>query len=391
MAYDAIVIGAGLPGLLAAWRLAEGGFATAVAERRWTASGSSSLAAGHVPQDSTSPANLAILRRTKAVVEDLEHRTGGMVRFAPVGGIGLSTSPDGVRLFRERAALAARLGVAGECLEPGEVAARWPELNAEGLTAGYYTAGDGLVRSQSLAAALAAAAAQAGAEIWEGCPVESVRIEGDRVTGVAIGGEKIAARRALVAAGAWSAPLLAASGLRLPVRTFTLTAAFLAGAPTDLPFLSEMEAGFYALRRSPRTLLLGLPPADLDADPENFSADPDPAEANRFLGMLRRRVPALRSATIAGGWTGILTATPDAWPLLGRFGPDGLFLATGFGGGGLQRMAAAEAVAQLMLGREPFYDLSSGEALRFNGYQGEPFSFREGPFYYGETGAAQLW
>ena len=391
MTYDAIVIGAGLPGLLAAWRLAEGGFATAVAERRWTASGSSSLAAGHVPQDSTSPANLAILRRTKAVVEELDRRTGGMVRFTAAGGIVLSTSPDGVRLFRERADLAARLGVAGEYLEPGEIAARWPELNAEGLTAGYYTAGDGLVRSQPLAAALAGAAAQAGAEIWEGCPVESVLVEGDRVAGVVIGGEKVAARRALVAAGAWSAPLLAASGLRLPVRTFTLSAVFLAGASADLPFLSELEAGFYALRRSPRTLLLGLPPADLDADPERFPPDPDPAAANRFLEMLRRRVPALRSAAAAGGWTGILTATPDAWPLLGRFGPDGLYLATGFGGGGLQRMAAAEAVAQLMLGREPFYDLAAGEALRFDAYQGGPFDFREGPFYYGETGAAQLW
>ena len=86
MRYDAVVIGAGLPGLLAAWKLAEGGFRVAVLERGTIASESSALAAGHIPQESTSSANLAVLLRTRAIIDELDRVTGGMVRFHVVAG-----------------------------------------------------------------------------------------------------------------------------------------------------------------------------------------------------------------------------------------------------------------------------------------------------------------
>ena len=44
-----------------------------------------------------------------------------------------------------------------------------------------------------------------------------------------------------------------------------------------------------------------------------------------------------------------------------------------------------------MLDEEPFYDIRAQEALRFDGYDGTPFEFREGPFYYSESAPEQLW
>lgn len=390
---DAVVVGAGLPGLLAAWRLAQGGMDVVVLERRTTASESSALAAGHIPQESISPVNLAVLRRTRAIVDELDRATGGVVRFHEVGGLQLAAGPDGAEVFHARAAQAAGLGAAGEFLTPQEAAARWPNLACGDLAGAYYTAGDGFVRSLNLAAVLAETARQAGAEIWEGCPAERITFGGGRVTGVEAGGGAVSAPRALAAAGAWSGPLLARSGLRLPAKSFVLQAVTLAGAGGwgGLPFLSEFEAGYYAMPRAPGALLLGLPPADLDVDADRFSRRPDPEAAARYVRMLRRRVPALERARPAGGWAGVLTSAPDAWPLVGRFGPEGLYTATAFGGGGVQRVAAAEAAAQLMLGEEPFYDIRAQEASRFDGYDGSPFDFREGPFYYSDNQTAQLW
>lgn len=391
MGYDAIIVGAGLPGLLASWKLAEGGFEVAVLDRRTVAAESSALAAGHVPQESTSPVNLAVLRRTRDIVGELDRATGGMVRFHEVGGLQLATGPEGARAFRARADLSARLGVAGQCLEPSEIAARWPNLHTGDLAAGYFTTGDGFVRSQNLAVVLGAMARNAGAEIWEGCPADRVLVTGGRVSGVEVGGERVSAPRVLVAAGAWSQPLLARSDLHLPTKSFVLQAVILVGDHGGLRFMSEVEAGYYMMPRAPGALLLGLPPTDIDVDVERFSRLPDPAAVGRWVNLLRRRVPILEGATVAGGWAGALVSTPDAWPLVGRFGPEGLYVATGFGGGGVQRVATAEAVAQLMLGEEPFYDIQAAEACRFDGYDGEPFEFREGPFYYGETSGAQLW
>ena len=391
MRYDAVVIGAGLPGLLAAWKLAEGGLRVAVLERGTIASESSALAAGHIPQESTSAANLAVLLRTRAIIEELDRVTGGMVRFHTVGGLQMATTEDGARALRARLDLAAPLGVAGEYLEPDMIAARWPNLRTDDLAGGYYTGTDGFVFSQTLSVILAGMARNAGAEIWEGCAVDRLTVDGGRVSGVAAGGHHVSAPRVLVAAGAWSAPLLARSGLFLPTKTFVLSAVIVLGDHGGLRFMSEFEAGHYVMPRSPATLLLGLPPSEIGVDADRFSRHPDPAAATEWLGRLQRRVPALREARVAGGWAGVLVATPDAWPLVGRFGPEGLFVATGFGGGGVQRVATAEAVAQQMLDEEPFYDIRAQEALRFDGYDGTPFDFREGPFYYTETAATQLW
>ena len=391
MRYDAVVIGAGLPGLLAAWKLAEGGFKVAVLDRRTIVSESSALAAGHVPQESTSPANLAVLLRTRAIVDELDRVTGGMVRFHVVGGLQVATSEAGTEAFRVRADLAARLSVAGECLDPGMIASRWPDLYTGDLAGGYYTEGDGFVLSQSLGMVLGGMARNAGAEIWEGCSAERLVIDSGRVAGVVASGELVTSQRVLVAAGAWSAGLLARSGLVLPTKSFVLQALIVVGDHGGLRFMSEFEAGHYLMPRSPATLLLGLPPTDIDVDAERFSRHPDPAVASRWLGLLRTRVPALREARVAGGWAGVLVSTPDAWPLVGRFGPEGLFVATGFGGGGVQRVAAAEAVAQLMLDQEPFYDIQAQEARRFDSYDGATFDFREGPFYYSESTPNQLW
>ena len=45
-----------------------------------------------------------------------------------LGGLQVAAGLDGARAFRARAGLAADLGVAGEYLEPQEIASRWPNL-----------------------------------------------------------------------------------------------------------------------------------------------------------------------------------------------------------------------------------------------------------------------
>ena len=314
-----------------------------------------------------------------------------MVRFHVVGGLQMATSAHGARALRARMDLAERLGVGGEYLEPDMIASRWPNLWTDDLAAGYYTETDGFVFSQTLTVVLAGMARNAGAEIWEGCAADRLVVESGHVSGVVTSGHHVMAPRVLVAAGAWSAPLLARSSIFLPTKSFVLSALILVGDHGGLRFMSEFEAGHYVMPRSPATLLLGLPPSDIGVDVDRFPRHPDPVAAAEWLGLLRRRVPALREARVAGGWAGVLVATPDAWPLVGRFGPEGLFVATGFGGGGVQRGATAEAVAQLMLEEEPFYDIRAQEALRFDSYDGTPFEFREGPFYYSESSQEQLW
>ena len=369
---------------MAAWCLAEGGFDVAVFDRKHVAAESSALAAGHIPQETLSAENLAVLRRTRTIIDELDAITNGVTRFHVVGGIQLATGSTGSQALQNRARLAADLGVAGELLTPSEITARWPVLSTSDISAGYYTRGDGFVRSLNLTIVLGAMAGAAGADICEGCPVDAVRIANGRVVGVEVGGELVSAAQVLVAAGAWSGPLLEASGVLIPTTSFVLQAALLAGVQIDLPFSAEVEAEYYAIQRTPTSLLLGLPPSNIGGDVDHFSREPEQQDVARFLKLLRNRIPELENVPPAGGWAGALVATPDGDPLVGPFGPDGLSVVTGFGGGGLQRVSAAEAAAQVMLGAQPFVELERFAASRFDGYGGEDFEFRDGPFYYTE-------
>lgn len=70
-----------------------------------------------------------------------------------------------------------------------------------------------------------------------------------------------------------------------------------------------------------------------------------------------------------------------ARPLIGAWrSVPGLFLASGFGGGGVQRMASAEAVADQIAGTQVGVDVTEYRAARFAGYAGDEFPLWDGPY-----------
>src|SRR5918998_1211494 len=84
--------------------------------------------------------------------------------------------------------------------------------------------------------------------------------------------------------------------------------------------------------------------------------------------VLRRRAPILLDAPIAGGWWGDYEMTPDHKALIGEAAaPPGRFLyATGFSGHGFQQAPAiGEILRDMVLGEDPFVDVSPLSADRF--------------------------
>jgi glycine/D-amino acid oxidase-like deaminating enzyme len=383
---DVIVVGAGLPGLRIAGLLAAAGRRVAVFERRTIASESSSLAAGHVPQRAYSRPVQDILLRTRQIVDELDRQTGGIVRFNVVGGLMLSANEANIATFEAHQRELESWGVASECLSPAEVARRWPQIRTDDLRAAHWAGTDGFVRSLDLADALAGVARNAGAVIHEGAPVQRLAIGDGRVEGVVVADTLVRAPQVVLAAGGWSLPLAAASGFAVPVRPFSLSVVMLLGVPFSLPFISDIDGHVYAVQRAPDELLLGLPP-QLDVTFERFPREPDADEQADGLAAIRHRIPALGDAVPTGGWAGLLVSTPDGKSLLGAHPEiEGMSLATGFGGGGLQWTGAADAVADELLGREPFFDWSEHRATRFAGYRGEDFGFkRDLPNFYDDA------
>ncbi len=101
-------------------------------------------------------------------------------------------------------------GIAHEVLDGTEVGRRFPQfLGLSGDEIGYYEPGGGYVRPERCIAAQLRRAGELGAGIRTGCEVSAIAQEGSGVR-IQTSDGPILAERAVVAAGAWTAPLLGA-------------------------------------------------------------------------------------------------------------------------------------------------------------------------------------
>ena len=84
-----------------------------------------------------------------------------------------------------------------------------------------------------------------------------------------------------------------------------------------------------------------------------------------WRARLARRYPPAASAPVVRAWAGLYDMTPDAHPIIGPVA-EGVYAVCGFSGHGfMQSPAVGRAVAEELLGREPFLDLTPYRLERF--------------------------
>jgi glycine/D-amino acid oxidase-like deaminating enzyme len=199
-----------------------------------------------------------------------------------------------------------------------------------------------------------------------GCEVTGIEVDHGAIRAVRTNRGDVATGTVVCCAGVWSRALGAMVGVDIPVdpvwREITYTAP-VAGLAETMPLTIDFSTGFYFHREGPG-LLFGM--ADRD-QPAGFDAPTDPDWLLTVMGVAERRCPQLLDLGLAGGWKGYYEVSPDHNALVGESASVSRFLyATGFSGHGfLQGPAMGEIVRDLVLGREPFVDVSPLSAERF--------------------------
>jgi D-amino-acid dehydrogenase len=375
---DFVVIGGGIAGAGAAYRLARAGARVTLVDRgdegQATAAGAGIIAPGTSLRDVplfltiASPAVRSYPELVAQLAEDGEPETG----YETCGALFVATSdeeaarlPDVARIFQERqAAGVPNLGEVRR-LTGREARALFPPL-AEHPGA-LFVPDAARVDGRLMRDALRRAAERRGARIVRGNAVPD--ISGGRAVGVRIEGDgaprRLAAEAVIVAAGAWSHELGDALGVPLPTEPqrgqivhLELPSTETTGWPIVLGFHDQ-----YLLAFRPNRVVAG---ASRETG-SGFACRLTAGGTHGVLTQALRVAPGLAGATIAEWRIGMRPASPDGLPILGPApGLANVYLATGFGPSGLQLGPWSGAtMANLAVGGSSAVDLGPFGAGRF--------------------------
>lgn len=363
---EVVVVGGGISGASIAFHLAEAGIDVCLLERSELASGSTSRAAGGVRAQFADPLNIQLGMRSLEAFARFEERPGAAIDLEQVGYLFLLDRPEDVAIFEASVAVQNELGLPSRVLTPDEAKAISPLAGLEGVLAATFCPLDGTASPEAVVQGYAAGARGHGGTVVTGCAVTGVQVEGGEIRAVETDSGRIETSVVACAAGVWSPELARMVGVELPVEPLFREVGYTGPAelPEPFPLTVDFSSGLYFHREGPG-LLFGM------ADQEQVAGfDAPPPERpwlEKVVDVAERRLPSLLEMGIAGGWRGYYDMSPDNNALIGEVERPLRFLyATGFSGHGfLQGPAVGEIVRDLILGRDPFVDVSALSVERF--------------------------
>jgi len=366
--YDIIIIGGGIMGSATAYYLTkkDPSLKVAVIERDPTyARASTTLSMSNVRIQFSLKENIQISQYAFEVLDRFEdemavdgnkpkiyyHREGNLFL------VDENNEAQARRAFDLQQSLGCRI----EWWTPQKIKEAFPLYETGSFIGGTYGPDDGHFDAYAALMGYKSKARSLGAEYLKD-EVAKITTRSGRVTGVRLATtESLTAQSILNCAGAWAVQLAATAGVNLPIepikrQVFTLDTAVKPQGP--LP-LTVLPSGLYFRTETGGVILLGKSMAE---DPTGFHFSWDD---KRFMEILwpelAEFVPAFDRLKLVRGWAGLYAVnTLDGNAILGEW-PEiqGLFLANGFSGHGLQQApAVGRYLAELVLMRPVSLDLS---------------------------------
>lgn len=362
-----VIVGGGLMGLSAAFHLrrADGARPVTVLERARIGSAASGASAAGVRVMGRDAAErrlaLASLARWPGLDRELEGATG----YRRGGGLRVALDPGAWGAAQGWAAEQRADGVPVEVVD-ATAARRLAPGVAPGTLGGVYCPIDGQAGAMATVQAFATAARRLGARIEEGVGARAILAERGRVVAVErTDGVRQSCDVAIVAAGVWTASLLAGLGVRVPLETRALQMLRTEPAPGALePVVScfDRPLSFKQLADGAYLVGGGWPARIADRETNRWEVLDDSVQGS--LEAAREVFPPVAGCALAESWAGLEAFTPDELPLLGPLsGIDGLLVAAGFSGHGFALSPiVGDVLARLALGQDArerlWHDLS---------------------------------
>ena len=374
MTYDLVIVGGGVWGSAAAQAAARAGVhSVLLLESNIGLAQESSAKSGGILTDLLwHPEDQAFVSRSRELYGEAREQSGDVSVARKVGMLTLAEGEHVASLHGRIQDLRER-GVPHEMLERPEILRRFPRLDRlRKDTVALWTPNDWHLNPTAYAQQATASARDLGLTLRTERHVDAIRLDGGKVF-VRAGDETYEAYRVLIAAGTWSRKLVRTAGLDLALLPYRVQLSSLElSEPHRLPMVWHLSTDVYMVPDGEKDVLAGDGTRLSEFDPDDYQTSGD----DQFEEEIAERLLMVSSlgerAGLRSSWAGLVGATPDRRPLVGRLA-DGLFVACGDQGIGVMRgPAIGELAAQVTLG------LAEAPHLRPDRFGGKPFEIRPG-------------
>ena len=369
-----VVVGGGVIGLAAAWRLAQQGASVVVVDPA-PGSGASGVAAGmlapvteaRLGEDALWRLNRSSWARWPAFAAEVEAASGRPVGFRDDGTLMVAFDADDRAVLDDLAARHRAMGLAVEPLRGREARALEPGL-APGVRAGLLAGDERSVDPAALVDALRAATGSAGVTMVA-AEAECLITDdaGTRATGVRIAGAEVTAATVVLAAGCRSATLAGVpAAARPPVRPVKGQILTLAQPPGGALLTRTVRgivrgASVYLVPRDDGRVVVGA-----TVEERGWDTTPTAGGAYELLRDAIALLPGLDDAAFVAARAGLRPGSPDDLPIVGPTTVEGLVMATGHHRNGvLLTPVTADAVVASVTGRAVPDEVAPCDPRRF--------------------------
>jgi len=368
---DVVVIGGGAIGTSTAFHLAARGVRDVLlVERRHLGAGATGKSGALVRMHYTNEAESRLALASLRIFREFDAVVGGACGFEAVGFLQL-VPPAYTAALARNVERQQRLGIGTRVVSPADVREILPGCDVAEVGAAAWEPDSGFADPNATAFAFASAAERLGVSVATGCQALGVVIADGRVAGVETTAGRVATRVVVLAAGAWAGELLAPLGLDFGLQPFRIQVSIFrwpAGFGHRHPAVIDARHRSWWRPEGAAATLVGVELGSAHADPDKFDEGVDAAYVSVCRSALAARLPAFASATMRGGWAGMIMMSPDGRPIIDQVpSVPGLYVMAGDSGTSFKTSPAigrclAEWIAD---GRPVTADLRPFRSTRF--------------------------
>jgi sarcosine oxidase subunit beta len=383
--YDVIVIGAGVVGVSVAFHLAERGLKPVILERKEIASGATGRSSGLVRMhyDLESDSRLAWV--SFQYFKNWRARVGGECGFTRTGFLNIE-SAEHVEHMRANVEMHKRIGILTSIITADDVKKMVPSFNTDNFEFAAYEPESGYADPVLTSNSFLAAAKARGTTYIQDCEVTGINVSGGKVTGVRTSRGDFGAPVIVNAAGPWAARLAEMAGMRIPIDTWSHDVAHIRRPLEvgDHPTVIDSSLSMYFRPDTGGLTLVALEDSNrMGEAPDSEVGYVAKDFVQRAVERICRRIPAMEAGSLHSTHVGRDGSTPDQRAVIGAFGPQGFYHATGFSGTGFKTAPAVGlCMAELILD-------GAAKTVDISGY--DPGRFERGEYLKGEHDYGDLW